>query len=163
MNNACEYKRLSSRLRYEPDTGNFFWLIGCGKVKPGDKASYIKDSGYITLGKRRVPAHRVAWFIFYKENPPEFIDHINGDRCDNRICNLRAATISQNQMNKKKGLSNTSGVKGVHFDSWSGRWRAEIKLNGIKMKIGRFTSKEEAHKAYCEKAKELFGEFWNPG
>ena len=88
-----------------------------------------------------------------------YIDHINRNRLDNRRCNLRYATPSQNQMNKKIPKNNTSGYRGVSFYKPNKKWRAKIKIDEKHIHIGYFESILDATKAYNKVAKELFGEF----
>lgn len=89
------------------------------------------------------------------------VDHINGDRVDNRSANLRVCTRGQNLCNRGKTSLNTSGYKGVVFHQK--KWKAQIGFQGRHRYIGVFDTQEEAHIAYCAKAKELHGEFFNPG
>jgi hypothetical protein len=95
------------------------------------------------------------------------IDHINGDRLDNRIENLRTATYSQNSANAKRHSRNTSGLKGAskRFKNgkWTGRWQASITYQRKQINLGYFDTKEEAHAAYLEAARRLQGEFANCG
>lgn len=93
----------------------------------------------------------------------EYVDHINGDGLDNRRCNLRLATAAQNQMNQRRRRDNTSGFKGVRFDRARQRWRAEIRVDGKHIFLGRFDTPVEAHRAYCKAAALYFGEFANDG
>jgi len=86
-------------------------------------------------------------------------DHRNGDTLDYRRSNLRVATPSQNNMNRRTGPANTSGLKGVGWHSIAAKWRARIKLNRQEIHLGLFHTPEEAHAAYCEAAKEHHGEF----
>ena len=89
------------------------------------------------------------------------IDHINGDKGDNRIANLRLCTINQNRQNKPKYKNNKSGFKGVCFESGEREkpWRARIVVNKKAISLGNFHTKLEAHHAYQEAAKKYFGEF----
>lgn len=91
----------------------------------------------------------------------EYIDHINGDGLDNRRENLRIAGGSGNQRNKKRMSSNTSGFKGV--SKYGNKWRARSVLNGKEYCFGYFNTPEEAYEVWKVKAKELHGEFFNPG
>lgn len=87
------------------------------------------------------------------------VDHINRNILDNRRSNLRPATPSQNQINRVALSNNTSGFKGVSFDSKSDKWRAYLIKDGDQLNLGFYTAKEDAAKAYNVKAVELFGEF----
>ena len=90
------------------------------------------------------------------------VDHINGNRRDNRRCNIRICTRAQNMCNREKLSNNTSGYKGVSLKDGS-RWCAQIKINGRKKHIGCFDTPEQAHAAYCRAALEAHGEFANFG
>jgi len=87
------------------------------------------------------------------------IDHINGDKLDNRRENLRSATRSQNKMNSGKPKNNTSGYKGVCWYKRGNKWRAQIGINGKLKHLGYFEDKEEAAKAYKKAAEKYHGEF----
>ena len=89
-------------------------------------------------------------------------DHINGDGLDNRRCNLRPCTSSQNKMNRRKGEGYTSLYKGVSWCSWTGRWRADIRSNGKRINLGRYDDEIDAAKAYDREARKLFKEFAKP-
>jgi hypothetical protein len=109
-------------------------------------------------GRKTKRIHRLIGEIFIP-NPSGLpqIDHINGDRGDNRIANLRWCSRNQNQHNKGKCKTNTSGFKGVCRED--GKWRASIWLNNKFNRIGSFDTPEEAFDAYKAKARELHGEF----
>ena len=159
---------LRKLLRYEPDTGKLFW-----KVRPegrpewnaryaGKEAMTARDTGgypYGQIYKRPHRAHRVIWAIVTGAWPKADIDHINGDRSDNRIENLREATRSQNCHNSGLQARNTSGFKGVHFDKRSGRWRSKIMHCGRETHLGLYETPQEAHAAYSDAASRLHGEF----
>lgn len=92
------------------------------------------------------------------------VDHINGDGLDNRRCNLREATHSQNQQNRGKNRNNSTGFKGVDFVKHRGKFRARIMANRVLVSLGAdFATAEEAHAAYCEAAKRLHRRFANTG
>ena len=155
---------LKRQLSYDHETGIFTRLITmCNKVKVGDIAGGVQNSGYVTLrvlGKLYL-AHRLAWYYFYGEIPFGVIDHINGNKLDNRIYNLRVATRSENTRNSKtrvkkytrfRGLSVRRNKRGVY-------WRVNIKLNKKNIYLGMFYDELEAYKVYLTKANELFGEY----
>ena len=101
-------------LEYNPDTGELTWRISSGKAKRSSVAGcVIKGYRKIGIQGRYFPAHRLAWLIHHGVDPVSDLDHINGDRDDNRIANLRIATQSQNMHNRRADKDNTSGYKGV--------------------------------------------------
>lgn len=103
--------------------------------------------------------HRLAWFLHYGEWPTCQVDHINGDRHDNRISNLRLASSSENQRNRKRPKNNTSGYKGVSWIEHYQMWQATIKFDGKNKYLGRFDTPEEASDAYNKAALRHHGEF----
>jgi hypothetical protein len=90
-------------------------------------------------------------------------DHRDCDRLNNQKHNLRQVTYAQNSANRLIGVANTSGYKGVTWNKQSRKWQAGIKKDGKSKHLGLFEDPKEAHAAYCEAAKELFGEFANKG
>ncbi len=116
------------------------------------------SDGYKTV--KRFLVHRlVATSFIPNPDNKSFIDHINGDRGDNRVENLRWATINENNFNKSIYKNNTSGYKGISWDKYNNKWRAHIRHNDKSYTIGRFTDINEAIKARQLKANELFGDF----
>lgn len=87
------------------------------------------------------------------------VDHINGNSLDNRISNMRVVTHSQNLKNLKVNARNKSGFKGVSFIKNDKKWLASIQVNGKSKSLGRYLTKEDAYKAYCDASKEFHGEF----
>lgn len=87
------------------------------------------------------------------------VDHINHNKLDNRVCNLRVCTQQQNNMNARKGCNNTSGVRGVSFHKTNNKWKANIQVNGKRMHLGYFKTKDEAIEARRQAEIEYFGEF----
>lgn len=100
----------------------------------------------------------IAYMIMGAPFGHKEIDHINGDRLDNRKENLRFCTRVQNEMNKPTSRLSSSGYKGV-YRSRSGAWLARIQLKKKKIHLGTFDNKVDAARAYNEKAKELYGDF----
>ena len=88
------------------------------------------------------------------------IDHINGNPLDNRLVNLRLATKEQNYHNQGRGMKNTSGIKGVHFDKDRNKWKAEIRFYNRVVSLGRFDTKGLAAVARVKAAIRYHGEFW---
>lgn len=117
---------------YDPDTGYFHYLKDSKRgIKAGDVAGFTCKKGYIHLhfvgyGNSRFKAHRVAWFISHGVWPEE-VDHIDGNRSNNAIKNLRACNRYQNTRNSSRPITNTSGVKGVSFDKQRKKWHVQIK------------------------------------
>jgi hypothetical protein len=156
--------RLREVLDYDPETGIFRWRIQTSnRGRVGHIAGRISDQDYWLIGidGALYRAHRLAWLYITGEWPRE-VDHINGSRDDNRWCNLREATRSENNANSRRGRNNTSGYKGV-WRAASGRWTACITVNYRQIHLGRFDAPEEAHAAYCAAADKHFGEFANGG
>lgn len=87
-------------LRYEPETGRFFWIQDVAKnVRAGDEAGAVNRYRIITFRKVPYTAHRIAWFLFYGEQPPPMIDHWDRIETNNRISNLRETTRRDNRLN----------------------------------------------------------------
>jgi hypothetical protein len=155
-------ERLRELLHYDPETGVFTWLKRAARrVRVGDVAGCVAQSGYRLLKAdgRLYRSHRLAWLWMTGEWPPCEIDHINGDKPDNRWANLRLATRSQNQANQGRTVTNTSGYKGVSWNAKSRKWRAQIRVNGRDSDLGYFASAADAHEAYVVAAKHHFGSF----
>jgi HNH endonuclease/AP2 domain len=145
---------------YDPDTGIFSWREnGLGRRK-GRRAG-TNSLGYVIIcfNQRLYQAHRLAWFYVYGAWPPADIDHVNGDRADNRIANLRLATRSQNHMNRMM-CRNKIGLKGVSLHKKTGLWRARIFVGGHEISLGYWETPEQAKAAYDEAAQKYFGHFW---
>ena len=154
-------------LRYEPATGKFFWLVARPrKTRAGDPAGHVNKKGYIEIRYNHITyrAHRIAWYLHTGEDPhPLTIDHINGDRSDNKMCNLRLATQGQNSKNQRKRKHTKSQYKGAHWREKSGKWQSQIRVDGKSIHLGYFCDDYEAHLAYCAAAARLHGEFANFG
>ena len=125
-------------LKYDPDTGVFD-----PPCKPGPE-------GYRRVGKEL--AHRVAWRLGTGEDPgKKYVDHVNGDRSDNRLCNLRLVTPQQNAWNRK--------AKGYTYIEKRKQYRTGTYHRGTYVLIGYFDTEEEAAAAYAAKTQELRGEY----
>lgn len=152
--NEVTAENLQEVLAYNPDTGEFRWLDrpddhGWSRKNAGNVAGYTDTSnGYRRIGVfgERFFAHRLAFLYMVGRWPTrrEEIDHINGDQLDNRWSNLRYASHAQNGHNTGLRRNNTSGIKGVSFDTKRGRWVAMITENGKQRSLGRYETMEEA-------------------
>lgn len=113
-----------------------------------DKEAFtaVNNHGYKvgTLFGKIYTAHRVVWAIAHGEWPSDQIDHINGLRVDNRLCNLRLTSNSRNHKNQKMPATNTSGVVGVRLEKRTGAWVAAIYDCGRRHYLGTFSEKDEA-------------------
>lgn len=153
--------RLRELVRYEPDTGIFYWLDrdpaefktpqGYGVWKSlcrGKEAGIPTGHGYTRLWLEGASylAHRLAWLYVHGEWPSDTIDHINGCGTDNRIKNLRDIPARDNQRNMKRCRRNSSGVTGVRLTKY-GTWVAAIWQYGISVNLGTFETREEAAEA----------------
>ena len=101
--------------------------------------------------------HRIAWAMYYQEQPPEFIDHIDRDRQNNTITNLRACSLSGNQSNRKISSNNTTGYTGVTFVKSRNKFKAVIYKDSKSIYLGLFDTAQQASSAYF-KAKEVHHE-----
>jgi len=160
---------LRKLLRYDSESGKLYWrhrtaemfsngghtakhiarrfnkqFAGCEAFTATDAAGYKVGAVWGQLFK----AHRVAWAIERGEWPEGQIDHINGDRADNRIANLRVVTNRENSISACRPKNNTTGFTGV--SRHRGRFRAQIKINGKQKFLGYFDDPEDAYSAYCE-------------
>lgn len=163
-------ERLQELLSYDEDSGLLTWKMlpatsrssishnnKCG----GKIAGTVCARGYIMIGIGKVYylAHRIIWKMMTGFDPLDIIDHEDTDRSNNRWSNLREAANGQNIQNSKIRKDNTSGVKGVHWDSCRRKWRAVITVNGAPIKLGRFDDFEEAKNAMLSARARLHGEF----
>ena len=140
-------------LRYDAESGVLYWRVSPSKLTPvGSSVLSVDAHGYlfVKLFGLKYAAHRVAWAMHHDEHPAGEIDHINGDRADNRLANLRDVPKQINAENRRVGQSNnlSSGMLGVSLERSSGLWKAQIGVGGRNLHIGRFPTKAEAHEAY---------------
>lgn len=153
-------------LDYDPETGIFTWKARDRKWFPSEKpqklwngtwagkvAGRTHHSGYVDIGllSRRYQVHRVAWLHVYGEWPKGEIDHIDGDRANNRIANLRDVRRNENQQNVvSPRADSTSGLRGVCWHKGKRKWVANINKDNQRFELGAFDCKHEAYAAYLE-------------
>lgn len=156
------HQRLKEVLHYDPETGIFTWLMfRGGKATAGIRAGRTHYRGYRYIKVKQVAyaEHRLAWLYMIGKMPADQIDHINGDKADNRFSNLREATNSQNHMNRPVRSDSRSQAKGVKWLPANKKWTARIQVGNKRIYLGFFTTMEEAAEAYRRGAEKYFGEF----
>jgi len=167
---------LRQLLRYDPKSGELFWLRRGKENMPNDSARRtwntkyagrpafaVEQQGYKAgrvLGVS-LKAHRIAWALSYGRWPRGEIDHINGDRADNKLSNLREVSRLENRKNLKRQSNNSSGMTGVSGRGDRG-FQAYIKVKGKQMHLGYFNRLEDACAARLE-AERVYGFHQNHG
>lgn len=143
---------------FEYRDGELYWKQRGKSRQLGRPAGGINGDGYrrVKFNYKLYAVHRVIW-VMHGNQTAAFIDHINGNVLDNRIENLRAATHSQNCMNRRVRFDSRSGVKGISFKK--GKWHTCVILDNEKYSAGCFDCKEDAIAAVNKLRKELHGEF----
>lgn len=144
MSDAVSLEELKRIFFYDPETGNFYRLKSIRNLRKGDIAGSLNRSGYIEIyiNGKRYRAHRLA--IFYMTGRwPKAVDHKNRIRNDNRWCNIRPCTLAENNQNPGISKRNKSGVIGVHWHGQQRKWIAAIQIDGKKLHLGSFSTREE--------------------
>ena len=168
---------LKELLDYNSKTGKLYWkkrdLKYCNSekscnifnIKHAEKEAFIhkRKDGYYkgSIFGEDYLKHRVIWAFHYEKWPQQQLDHINRIRDDNRICNLREATYQQNAQNTSSVKGSASKSLGVSWNKRDQRWRADIRVNGVKIYLGAFEKEKDAAKAYDKAAKKHHEEFAN--
>mgnify|MGYP003442342832 CR=1 FL=1 len=166
---------LRQLLDYDPETGVLTWRQRPREMFSSDMqwktwntrfsgqtaTTVKKDTGYRTGGIWGVSykAHRLIWVIMTGREPASLIDHIIGDKADNRWENLRLTDKSGNGCNRAAPVTNTSGLKGASWDKLQSKWRAQIQHRGKTIYLGLFDTPEAAHAAYASAAHKMHKEF----
>lgn len=163
---------LRELLRYDAVTGQFTWLPRPREMFVSDNAFRTWNSRYVgkvagsvrpaghlavAVGHTQYRAHRLVWLYVHGDPVPDVIDHVDGNKLNNRFTNLRAATKLQNGANSTIRKNNTTGIKGV--GRWKGFYRARIMFEGKDINLGYFKTLEDAAKARFEAASRLHGSF----
>ncbi len=155
-------KRLHETVDYDPETGIFRWKMQkSNHRKIGAIAGTPHLMGYWVIGidRRRYLAHRLAWFWVHGKWPDAMIDHIDHNRQNNAIANLRQATNSENLANSHAHKRSKTGVRGVSIHRPSGRYRVQLGKNKKQIHIGYFSSFDEACRAASVAAATVHNEF----
>lgn len=149
-------QRLQELFYYE--NGVLFHKKSRSKGKANKPIGWQEKNGYwaTNVDDVRYRVHRLV-YQFHHGNCPPMLDHIDGNKNNNAIENLRPATNKQNLANRKNVKTNKLGLKGVCFER--NKYKANIKIDGKSYHLGYFADPKDAHIAYCQKAKEIYGEF----
>lgn len=153
-------QRIREIFQYDHETGLITRTV---TVSPNGQKGWIAGTpcgnGYLSVrvDNTRIKAHRLAWAMFHGEWPTRQIDHINGEKSDNRISNLRDVTASENKQNLRSGRAGRKAGKllGTSYCKRDKTWSSRIELNGNRIHLGTFTTEEEAHFAYLIKKREI--------
>lgn len=152
------HSKLLELVNYDPETGVFTNKVQRVKSLAGKVLGFVHPQGYLQarILYKNYLLHRLAWFYVYGEWPSKSIDHINGDKKDNRICNLRDIKQSENMQNIPNALSRSkSKVRGVSWDATRNKWTAHICVDGKQKNLGRFYDLDEAAHVYAQ-ARQVF-------
>jgi hypothetical protein len=147
---------------YDPETGELRWKTRVSlRFHIGELVGSIDSHGYrrVTVRGRHLKCHRIAWAMVHGEWPAEQVDHVDGNRANNAIANLREATNAQNNWNINHRSLGASGYRGVQWNKADKRWRASITVNKRTIYLGQFKTAEEASRAYLAAKATHHGEF----
>ncbi len=160
MNTELTQKQLKDAVDYDPLTGIFTRRTRTAHcMSIGDVAGCPNGRGYLKFGVngKSYYAHRLAWLFVYGQFPHGIIDHIDGNRANNRIDNLRDVSRTVNNQNQRRAQSRnkSSGLLGVSFNNRNKNYVARICANGQQNHLGVFTDKNDAHQAYLTAKRHL--------
>jgi hypothetical protein len=165
---TAEYLRAA--FSYDPESGLLKWRYRDdrspqwnGRYAGKKVGSPVRRGLSVNIEKKRYLIHRVIWVIVTGDWPKEEIDHQDVNYKNNIWTNLREATSAQNMSNQNRRHNNTSGYKGVYWDSTRQIWRVTIMTKGKSHYLGSFRTAEEGHREYCRASALLHGEFANHG
>jgi hypothetical protein len=153
-------EELREFLHYEPDTGLFRWKFSRRGGQANSVAGSLHSQGYIhvRINQEIFKAHRLAWALYYNQDPGGMqIDHIDKNKSNNKIINLRLAGHRENGANIGPQKNNKLGVKGVTCEK--GKFKAQICKNGKNYNLGYYDTIEEASNVHLAAAQEMHGEF----
>ena len=150
---ALTFEQANRWLDYNQETGQFIWKVSTCKANAGSVAGYINSNGYMIVGLlgEKYRLHRLAWLLTHGQWPDGTIDHINCNRTDNRLCNLRNVSQSVNVQNMRSPTAaNTSGFLGVYWSARRGGFMAAVKLGNKGKRRGPYKTAERAYVAYVD-------------
>lgn len=161
MADLIDLQYLKSIIHYDASIGLFTRIAKSGPNAVVGPITGHHHSGYqfIRVKGKKYAARRLAWFYVNGKWPDDTIDHINGEKSDNRIDNLRQASRKHNNFNRQRYRNNTSGFKGVTWHKASRKWMARVYANRQVYELGCFNSKIEAANAYNNAATSVHGRF----
>jgi hypothetical protein len=156
MKSNLTNERLKELVSYDKETGNFFRLVSVANIKSGLVIAKPAKNGYVRMhiDGHLYYLHRLAWFYEHNEWPIA-IDHIDGNKLNNKIVNLRCATYGQNLQNISIKTKAMSGFKGAYFHPKTKNWQAKIMIDGKTKSLGYYKTPEEAHQAYIDGKKKF--------
>ena len=145
-------EELNKIFEYNSETGELTYKIRRGRKAAGSNVGTVNNYGYLVCMKEVYLVHRIAWYMHTGTDPKEMIvDHIDGNRVNNRIDNLRLATHSENMQNANR--------RGIHWSDRDQRWCSSVQVGGKRVYVGAYVCPLLARVAYEDKKKELHGEF----
>jgi len=160
MTSSLTYKRMREVVRYDRQSGLFYWKVSVGKAKRNEVAGHTDSSGYtkISIDGVKYFAHRLAWFYCFKVWPQKNIDHVDRCRSNNRIKNLRDVGQSLNGLNGSLRRNNSSGHTGVSYDPRRDTWVAYVNKDGRKKHLGAYGSPKIAAQARADVVSAFFAQ-----
>lgn len=146
---------------FEYRDGHLFWKINKRRVLSGKKAGCIRNDGYVVvrLRQKQYAAHRII-FMMHNGWLPDHVDHIDCNRLNNKIENLRAATKSENLRNACKHHDKGAGPKGVYWNKKSKKWQANLYIDGKLQHLGLFDDLDTATLVVMETRERVHGDFY---
>ncbi len=153
---------------YNPETGEVTWKKGrptsfghFDESKKGQPCGWFEGDGYLKTSFKNIemPVHRLAWFLHHGEWPEKMLDHKDRDKQNNRLVNLREATYQDNARNSNIYCTNTSGAKGVSYNTGNKTYEAYIKIDGVKRHLGYYKEFAAARKVREMAERLIFGDF----
>jgi len=155
--NLPSQEELLALFNYDPETGDI-----SNKITGHTYRSFrtYRNYVFVTIKRQKYSAHRVIWKMIYGEIPKGMsIDHIDLNKSNNRLSNLRVANRSQQGYNRAPQANTVTGYKGVCFDKSTGKYSARIRVETKRLTLGLFENVEDARQAYIEASKKYHGEF----